>query len=218
MTPDFVKVAAMQRALMADSLKALIILNPVLAIGRMPWPGFQKPTTLGRTKVNDEEPSEIRANKAAGDTILRAADLPLTAIAPNDEAALEITDEAVMRLLVEELSVDKQRVETGRLRVRRVTQERTEKVDIDVEHVEAEFERVPVGRFVDERPVMRETEEMIVIPVVEEVVVVERRLMLKEEIHVRKTRRVERRSEQVTLRSQDAEVLRLPPKSSPVTS
>lgn len=217
MTPDFVKVAAMQRALMADSLKALIILNPVLAIGRVPWPGFQKPTTLGSTKVSDEKLSEIRASRAAGDGILRAADLPLTAIAPN-EAALEINDEAVLRLLVEELSVDKQRIETGRLRVRRVTQERTEKVDIDVEHVEAEFERVPVGRFVDERPVLRETEDMIVIPVVEEVVVVERRLMLKEEIHVRKTRRVERRSEQVTLRSQDAEVLRLPPKGSPVTS
>jgi len=217
MTPDLVKVAAMQRALMADSLKALIILNPVLAIGRMPWPGIQKPTTLGRTKVSEEESSEIRASKAAGETILRAADLPLTAIAPN-ETALEITDEAVLRLLVEELSVDKQRIETGRLRVRRVTQERSENVEIDVEHVEAEFERVPVGRFVDERPVMRETEDMIVIPVVEEVVVVERRLMLKEEIHVRKTRRVERRSEQVTLRSQDAEVLRLPPKGSPVTS
>ena len=217
MTPNFVKVAAMQRALMADSLKALIILNPVLAIGRMPWPGFQRPTILGRTKVSEEESSEIRAGKVAGETILRAADLPLTAIAPN-EAALEVTDEAVLRLLVEELSVGKQRIETGRLRIRRVTQQRTEKVDVDVEHVEAEFERVPVGRFVDERPVLRETEDMIVIPVIEEVVVVERRLMLKEEIHVRKTRRVERRSEQVTLRAQDAEVLRLPPKGSPVTS
>jgi stress response protein YsnF len=75
-----------------------------------------------------------------------------------------------------------------------------------------------VGRIVDERPVMRETEDTIVIPVVEEIVVVERRLFLKEEIHVRKTRRVERKSEQVTLRTQQAEVLRLPPKGSPVTS
>ena len=134
------------------------------------------------------------------------------------EAAVEITDEAVLRLLVEELSVDKQRVETGRLRVRRVTQERTEEVGYDVEYIEAQFERVPVGRIVDERPVMRETEDTIVIPVVEEIVVVERRLVLKEEIHVRKTRRVERKSEQVTLRTQQAEVLRLPPKGSPVTS
>jgi stress response protein YsnF len=65
---------------------------------------------------------------------------------------------------------------------------------------------------------MRETEDTIVIPVVEEIVVVERRLILKEEIHVRKTRRVERKSEQVTLRTQQAEVLRLPPKGSPGTS
>jgi uncharacterized protein (TIGR02271 family) len=183
----------------------------------MTWPGLQTATVLGRTTVSDEETSGLRGITAAGDRILRAADLPLTAVTPS-EAAVEITDEAVLRLLVEELSVDKQRVETGRLRVRRVTQERTEEVGYDVEHIEAQFERVPVGRIVDERPVMRETEDTIVIPVVEEIVVVERRLILKEEIHVRKTRRVERKSEQVTLRTQQAEVLRLPPKGSPGTS
>jgi uncharacterized protein (TIGR02271 family) len=217
MTPDFGRAVALQRALMADSLKTLILLNPVLAIGRMPWPGLQNVTALRRTTVSDEDTSGIGDNTAARERTLRAADLPLTAVAPN-ESAVEITDESVLRLLVEELSVDKRRIETGRIRVRRVTQERTEDVDYDIEHVEAEFERVPVGRFVDVRPVMRETEDTIVIPVIEEVVVVERRLMLKEEIHVRKTRRVERRSEQVTLRAQDAEVLRLPPRGSPVTS
>jgi uncharacterized protein (TIGR02271 family) len=216
MTSDFMRAAAVQRALVADSLRAMILLNPVLAIGRMTWPGLRTETVLGRTTVSDEETSGLRDITAAGARILRAADLPLTAVTPS-EAAVEITDEAVLRLLVEELSVDKQRVETGRLRVRRVTQERTEDVDYDVEHIEAQFERVPVGRIVDERPVMRETEDTIVIPVVEEVVVVERRLVLKEEIHVRKTRRVERKSEQVTLRTQQAEVLRLPPKGSPVT-
>jgi uncharacterized protein (TIGR02271 family) len=217
MTPDFRRVAAMQRALMADSLKVLINMNPVLALGRAAWPGQPSSTTFGRTKVSDEETPENRARPAAGESILRSADLPLTETAP-DETTLEVAHEAVLRLLVEELSVDKRRVETGRLRVRRMTQERIENVDIDVEHVETEFDRVPIGRFVDERPVMRETEDTIVIPVVEEVVVVERRLLLKEEIHVRKTRHVERRSEQVTLRSQDVEVLRLPPRGSPVTS
>ena len=217
MTSDLMRAAAVQRALVADSLRAMILLNPVLAIGRMTWPGLQTATFLGRTTVSDEETSGLPGTTAAGDRILRAADLPLTAVTPS-EAAVEITDEAVLRLLVEELSVDKQRVETGRLRVRRVTQERTEEVGYDVEYIEAQFERVPVGRIVDERPVMRETEDTIVIPVVEEVVVVERRRVLKEEIHVRKTRRVERKSEQVTLRTQQAEVLRLPPKGSPVTS
>ena len=46
---------------------------------------------------------------------------------------------------------------------------------------------------------------------VEEVVVVERRLMLKEEIRVRKTRRIEHHREQVRLRTQDAEILRCRP-------
>ena len=122
---------------------------------------------------------------------------------------------SVIRLLAEELSVGRRRVETGRLRVRRVTRECLEDVDEELRLDEPEVERVPVGTIVEARPPVRETEDEIIIPVVEEVVVVERRLMLKEEIHVRKTRRIEHHREQVRLRAQEVEILRLPPERHP---
>jgi uncharacterized protein (TIGR02271 family) len=147
----------------------------------------------------------------SGETVLRSSDVPTTEEA-FDEVAREVADEAVLRLLVEELSIDRRKIETGRLRVRRVTHERVEDVEMDLERVEAEFERIPVGAIVEERPQVRETEDAIVIPVVEEIVVVERRLLLKEEIHVRKKRKVERIREQVTLRAQEAEIVRVPPR------
>lgn len=126
-----------------------------------------------------------------------------------------VEEEAVVRLLAEEISVDRRRVETGRLRIRRITRERLETVDEPLQLDEAEVSRVPVGTFVDTRPSIRETEDEIVIPVVEEVIVVERRLMLREEIHVRKTRRIEHHREEVRLRAQEVEIQRLPPKTSP---
>ena len=46
--------------------------------------------------------------------------------------------------------------------------------------------------------------------IVEEVLVVERRLLLKEEVHVRRVRSTERHQESVTLRHQEAVVTRLP--------
>jgi uncharacterized protein (TIGR02271 family) len=125
-----------------------------------------------------------------------------------------VEDEAVLRLLEEELSVERRRVESGRLRIHRATREVVHSVDEELSHEHHEVERVAVGRFVDQRPEVRETDDEIIIPVVEEVLVVERRLRLTEEIRIRKKQVLERHREDVVLRVQDASISRLPPRSS----
>ena len=45
------------------------------------------------------------------------------------------------------------------------------------------IDRVPVGRFVDAAPPVRHEADVTILPVTEEIVVTERRLILKEEIH-----------------------------------
>ena len=80
--------------------------------------------------------------------------------------------------------------------------------DLLREHVE--IETVPVGRQIDAMPVVREEGDTTVIPVVEEVVVVERRLMLKEEVRIKRVRTTERHQERITLRRQEAVVTRSP--------
>lgn len=131
-----------------------------------------------------------------------------------EEVAGEDLDQAVLRLAEERLSVDKRVVETGRVRVRRTTTEKVKKVDVPLSSDTYEVRRVPIGKEVKKTPAVRETRTEIIIPVVEEVLVVERRLVLREELHIRKVRSVERHTEEFTLRVQQATVDRVAPQNS----
>jgi uncharacterized protein (TIGR02271 family) len=120
------------------------------------------------------------------------------------------TDEATLRLLAEDLVVDRTVVETGRVRVRTVTRSRQEAVEVPLVRENFEVTRVPVGRVVEEIPPVRQDGDLTVMPVVEEIVVTERRLVLREEVHIRRVRTTEQHRETATLRYQDVEVTRLP--------
>ena len=133
---------------------------------------------------------------------------------PAGETPAAADADEVIRLAAEELHVDKREIETGRVRVSRHTTERTERVSVDLSKESVDVRRVPVGKQVTEMPQVRETEDEIIIPLVEEVVVVERRLVLREELHVRKVRTTEKHTEDVTLRTQSATVDRVTPTSS----
>lgn len=111
-------------------------------------------------------------------------------------------------LLEEALSVGKRRVETGRVLVRVRVEEREQPVELELEREEVEVRRVPVGRPVDAVPETRREGDTLIVPVVEEEVVLTKRLVLREEIHLtrRATRRTERTS--VALRSERAAVTR----------
>jgi stress response protein YsnF len=67
---------------------------------------------------------------------------------------------------------------------------------------------VPVGRVVDAVPPIREEDDTTIIPVVEEVLVIERRLVLKEEVHLRRVRVRETHAASVVTRTQDVVVTR----------
>ena len=117
-------------------------------------------------------------------------------------------DDATLRLLAEELSVAKQKVETGRVRISTRTHEREALVDENLARERIEIETVPVGLRIDAVPEVRQEGDTTIVPVVEEVLVVERRLMLKEEIRIKRVRTTERHQEKVMLRHQEAVVTR----------
>ena len=70
------------------------------------------------------------------------------------------------------------------------------------------MERVPIGRVIDAVPPVREEGDTTVLPVVVEEVVVQRRLVLKEEIRIRRLRSTGRHRETVVLREQEAVITR----------
>jgi uncharacterized protein (TIGR02271 family) len=128
----------------------------------------------------------------------------------DDDRTPDKTDETVMPLLAEEVAVSKQVVETGRVQVARVTHEREQLIDELLAHETVEIDRTPIGRQIDTMPSVREEGDTVVIPIVEEVLVIERRLLLKEEVRVRRVRSTQRHRESVTLRHHEAVVTRLP--------
>jgi hypothetical protein len=72
---------------------------------------------------------------------------------------------------------------------------------------EAGVERVPVNRLIDTEPQTRQEGDVTVIPIVEEVLVVEKRLLLKEEIRIRRTRNQVRQPKRVVVDGSDIRVL-----------
>jgi uncharacterized protein (TIGR02271 family) len=93
--------------------------------------------------------------------------------------------------------------------------ERTEYADLDLRSDEATIERVPVGRIVDAPPAMRQEGGTVIVPVLEEIMVVQKRLLLKEEIHIRRQDIVQHIREPVRLRSEEVSLERQPAESEP---
>ena len=116
--------------------------------------------------------------------------------------------ERKLQLFAEELSVAKETLETGRVRISTHTNEREAVVDEDLARERVEIETIPFGVQIDRVPEVRQEGDTTIIPVVEERLVVERRLMLKEEVRIRRVRSTERHQEKVKLRYQDAGVTR----------
>ncbi|HEY8610313.1 MAG TPA: DUF2382 domain-containing protein [Roseomonas sp.] len=130
----------------------------------------------------------------------------------------EAPDETVVPIVEETLHVGKRLVETGRVRVSLSTEVEEEILRGTLRTRHAEVERRPVGRTVTEVPRVRQEGDVVIIPVVEEVLVVEKRLVLKEEIHLRLNSKDVEIEQPATRRVQRAVVERIPPASDPTGS
>jgi uncharacterized protein (TIGR02271 family) len=116
----------------------------------------------------------------------------------------------VVPVLVEELEVQKRLVETGKVRITKVVHEHETLVDEPLFHDKVAITRVPMQRVVDGPVPVREENGTTIISIVEEVLVVEKRLRLREEIHIRKQRIETHQPQRITLRSEEVQVERVP--------
>ena len=117
-------------------------------------------------------------------------------------------EDIVVPINAETATVSRRRNVTGRVTVATTTRTRDELIDELLRNEHAEIERVVLRQFVDEDPGIRQEGDVLVIPILEEVVVVERRLVLKEEVRVRRVITTEHHRETITLREQDAVITR----------
>ncbi|MBE7174576.1 MAG: YsnF/AvaK domain-containing protein [Williamsia sp.] len=116
----------------------------------------------------------------------------------------------VIPVVEERLKVEKKVVEAGKVKISKKVKEEEKTVDIPVSQEEVQVERIPVNRFVETAPQIRYEGETMIVPVLREVVVVEKRIELIEEIHITKKIHQTQVSQQVTLRTEEVTVERLP--------
>ena len=120
-------------------------------------------------------------------------------------------DQIVIPLVRETLEVGKETVITGGVRVSTRVTERIETVDEPLRHEDVELERVPINRQVLAAPQPRQEGDVWIIPILEEVLVVEKRLFLKEEVRIRRTATEVHAPQAVTLRSEEAIIEEIAP-------
>ena len=120
-------------------------------------------------------------------------------------------DTRVIPVIEETLHIQKRRVQTGRVRITKVVHEREEVVNTPRVHEEVTVERITLNRMVDAPVSVRQEGDTLIIPLLEEVVVIEKRLMVKEELRITKRRIEEHKSQEVTLRREEVVVERLDP-------
>jgi uncharacterized protein (TIGR02271 family) len=119
-------------------------------------------------------------------------------------------EETVIPVMEERLDVHKRRIETDSgVRVAKTVDARNETVDVPLVKEDVEVERVAVNRPVDAPVAVRHEGDTMIIPIIEEVLFVEKRLVLKEEIRLTRRRQQVREPQRVTLRSEHASVERI---------
>ncbi|MEA2512383.1 MAG: hypothetical protein QOJ59_1870 [Thermomicrobiales bacterium] len=79
-------------------------------------------------------------------------------------------------------------VERGSVRIHTRVETVPSEITVEAGHDEVVVERVPVDRQVDAAPSPRQEGDTLVIPVVEEVLVVEKRLVVREEVRITRRR------------------------------
>ena len=115
-------------------------------------------------------------------------------------------EKLVIPVIEEEILVGKKVIETGRVHISKRIIERDELVDIPLLREEVQVERVPINLFVETVPQVREEGDTMIIPVVEEQIVIQKKLLLVEELRVRKQIVEHHQPQTVTMRSEQVEI------------
>jgi uncharacterized protein (TIGR02271 family) len=122
-----------------------------------------------------------------------------------------VDDEVMIPVIAEELTVETQLVERGRVRVTKRIETREETVDAPITTERVIVERLALNRILDEEdlPEVRQEGDVLIIPLIEEVLVVEKRYLLREEVRVFKERTTTSHPQTIALRREVVDVERL---------
>lgn len=118
-------------------------------------------------------------------------------------------EKLVIPVIEEQAFFEKRVVESGKVRISKRVSEHEELIDEPLFREEVTVERVPVNQYVDQLPQVRHEGDVMIIPVVQEQLVMQKRLVLVEELRVRKQVVEAHQPQSVTLRKETVDVTRI---------
>jgi uncharacterized protein (TIGR02271 family) len=116
-------------------------------------------------------------------------------------------------IVEERARIEKQTVSTGRVRISSRVENRLETLREELLAQTVAVERVPIDREVDTPPGIRTEGDVLIIPVVEQRLIVEKRWVVTEELHVRRREHIEAVEIPIELRSTHVSVEHTHPES-----
>jgi uncharacterized protein (TIGR02271 family) len=120
-------------------------------------------------------------------------------------------EDLIVQVSQEELQIGRRQVDTGQgVRIHKAIIEQDCHVDEALLRDEIVVTRVPIEKIIPlaDAPASRYEGDTLVVPVLEEVLVVEKRLLLKEELHIDRKQHTERHTETVPLKSEKISIER----------
>lgn len=123
-------------------------------------------------------------------------------------------------VVAEQLAVGTRTVDTGRgVRIHKTVIEQPVTIDERLVRDEVEIKHVAVDRIValEEAPTTRHEGDTMIVPILEEVLVVERRVRIKEELHITRIQREETHREAVVLKTEQVSIERFDESGPPPT-
>jgi uncharacterized protein (TIGR02271 family) len=106
----------------------------------------------------------------------------------------------------EQIRVGSREVVTNRVVLNKKIEEREELVDIPLLSENYRVQRIPMNLNLDSAPAVRHVGDTTIIPIVEEVAVIKKQLVLREELHITRVRTTVRRPQKVRLKQERIEV------------
>lgn len=116
---------------------------------------------------------------------------------------------ATFPVIEEEVQIGKRVVETGKVHLSKKVYEEEETLELPETREEVSIERIPVNQYVDSAPpAVRQEGDTTIYPVLKEVAVVEKKLMLVEEVRITKRQSRSTSTQKVSLRKEEVKVNR----------
>jgi uncharacterized protein (TIGR02271 family) len=172
-----------------DQLRRMVVSRPKSVVETAPSLGYDE-------EVTPEFERRVRLHYAlpiapdAEGTTAVAGPTEVGSAQPSSGVSGREEDEVRVRRSEEELLVGRREREAGAMRIRKRVRTNRERIEVPKKRVEVTVERVPVegaaSTAEDITPTPEIGEDEIVVPVVEEEIVVEKRPVVKEEIRIRK--------------------------------